>query len=231
MQKYKYVFFDLDKTLWDIYANGKISLEKMYLQFKLDEVGINDLPLFISLYNKHNDFLWDQFRQNKISRNALRSTRFKYTLKDFGIKNTKLTKQLSEYFYYHTPRRGMLIKDAKEVLDYLHKKYQLLIITNGFDDVQSLKLKHSDILHYFNHIVTSDLAKAPKPDKRIFQYALDLIKAEKEECIMIGDDINADCIGALNFGIDQVFFNPNNQLHDYSFTFEIAELQQLKQML
>ncbi len=231
MPYYKHIFFDLDKTLWDIYLNAQTSLEEIYIKFKLNEVGVNDLNKFITLYNQYNDFLWEQYRLNKINKNALRTTRFKYTLRDFGIKNNKLTSIISEYFYLHTPRRGMLIKDTKIVLDYLLPKYKLHIITNGFDDVQYLKLRFAGIDSYFEKIITSDLAKSKKPNPDIFSFSIKHINANKEDCLMIGDDIIADCIGSKDFGIDQVYFNPESIPHDYNFTYEISELIQLKNIL
>lgn len=231
MSYYKHIFFDLDKTLWDIYRNAKVSLEEIYVQFKLEELGVNDLNKFILLYNHYNDFLWEQYRLNKVNKNALRTTRFKYTLRDFGIKNNKLTSLISEYFYFHTPRRGMLIKDSKVVLEYLKPKYKLHIITNGFDDVQYLKLQFAGIHSFFENIITSDLAKSKKPNPDIFSFSLKQVNAIKEDCLMIGDDIIADCVGSKEFGIDQVYFNPDNISHNYNFTYEISNLIQLKEIL
>jgi len=230
-KKYQHIFFDLDKTLWDIYQNGKTSLEKMYTLFDLQSEGITDITRFIELYNKHNDYLWGLYRDKKIGKTALRSTRFKYTLRDFGIKKPPLTRKLSEYFYYNTPRGGLLMDNAKTVLEYLYKNYHLHIITNGFDDVQHLKLQHAGIDTYFKNLITSDAVGAAKPDAKIFTHALKIANATAQHSLMVGDDIKADCLGAKNFGMDQVFFNPSNCNHEYAFTFEITNLLQLKEIL
>jgi putative hydrolase of the HAD superfamily len=125
----------------------------------------------------------------------------------------------------------MLIKDSKVVLEYLKPKYKLHIITNGFDDVQYLKLQFAGIHSFFENIITSDLAKSKKPNPDIFSFSLKQVNAIKEDCLMIGDDIIADCVGSKEFGIDQVYFNPDNISHNYNFTHEISNLIQLKEIL
>jgi putative hydrolase of the HAD superfamily len=230
-KRYKHVFFDLDKTLWDIDANSKETLTELYFNYQLSNYGVNDLEQFIGLFQKYNNYLWELYHQNKISKTALRSTRFKYTLRDFKVKNTKLTRQLSEYFYFYNPRKGILINHAKEVVTLLSKHYTLHIITNGFDDIQHLKLKYSGIYSYFASIVTSNLAKASKPDLKIFEFALQMANADKENSIMVGDNAEADCLGAKNAGIHQVFFNPKKTNHHYQFTYEIFDLKELLSIL
>lgn len=91
-----------------------------------------------------------------------------------------------------------------DILDYLKEKYQLHIITNGFEEVQSRKMKSSNIDHYFNQVITSESVGVKKPNPRVFEYALNIANASKENSIMIGDSIEADIEGALNFGLKAI---------------------------
>ena len=95
---------------------------------------------------------------------------------------------------------------ARETLDYLSAKYPLTLVSNGFTEVQFRKLRSSGIEHYFSHIVLSEFANALKPDKKIFDYALQLNGAKPDETVMIGDNYETDIIGAQNAGIDQIYF-------------------------
>ena len=83
--KYKHLFFDLDRTLWDFEKNYHETLLELCNKYKLKEKGILDYEDFIKKYKNHNNKLWDLYRINKISQKNLRRERFQLTLNDFGI--------------------------------------------------------------------------------------------------------------------------------------------------
>ena len=101
------------------------------------------------------------------------------------------------------------------------------IITNGFEEVQFIKLEKSNLAQYFEEVITSENAGQKKPHPTIFDFALNLTGAKKEESLMIGDNLEADILGAQQFGIDQVYFNPEKASHQVSVTHEISDLKQL----
>ena len=70
-----------------------------------------------------------------------------------------------------------------------------------------------------------------KPDKAIFEHALSLGKASKHESVMIGDSLEADIYGALNFGMDAIYFNPNNLAKPEDVPIQITNLNQLTALL
>lgn len=59
---------------------------------------------------------------------------------------------------------------------------------------------------------------------------MDLAQAKKEQSIMIGDCLEADVQGAIDFGIEALFFNPNNEISPKGIT-EINHLLELKNYL
>lgn len=203
---YKHIFFDLDDTLWDFHANAKNSLKVTF-----NKLGVNryfdDFEDFFRIYMERNNELWDLYGAGKITKDFLQAERFRHPLKHVGANNEALAQEMGKTYLDLLPERTILMPHAKELLDYLHEKYTLTIITNGFVGVQHKKIKNSQIEHYFKHIVLSEDAGALKPDKRIFEYALQLNHASAEEAIMIGDIFQADIVGAQNAGIDQIFFN------------------------
>jgi len=205
---YKFAFIDLDDTLWDFHANAKSSLQEIYTEKKLERYFEN-FEQYFTLYAKRNVELWEEYGKGAITKEELNLERFRHPLIQIGIDNSPLADQIGREYLELLPTRTVLVPYAKELLDYLSSKYRLTIVSNGFVEVQHKKLQSCMIEHYFDHVVLSEAAQALKPDKRIFEYALQLNSASAVETIMIGDSYEVDIRGAQNAGIDQIFFNPN----------------------
>ena len=124
-----------------------------------------------------------------------------------------------------------LFADAMEVLKYLQDKYALHLITNGFAEVQWLKIEHSGLKPFFEHIIISEEVGTQKPAKEIFEIAMERAKTNADECIMIGDNFNTDIVGARNAGMDQIFFNPKKNRKREPVTYEVNSLIELKDIL
>ena len=229
--KYSHLFFDLDRTLWDFERNSKEALTEMYNHFDLKSLGIKSSELFIEKYKVHNEYLWSLYRQGKIDKDNLRSFRFQLCLKDFKISDNKLSVQLGEMYVSTSPYKTHLFPFTHEVLTYLKSKYRLHIITNGFEEVQHIKLKQSKLDVYFDQVITSEQLGVKKPDSKIFNYAISSVKAELSESLMLGDDFPVDILGAKNIGMDQVFFNPKDEKVNEKPTFEINCLSELLRLL
>jgi putative hydrolase of the HAD superfamily len=120
---------------------------------------------------------------------------------------------------------------AIDVLNYLAPRYRLTIITNGFDEIQHLKLQSGNLTSYFDHIVTSQKAGHRKPDKRIFDFALENNNIKCHEAIMIGDNLITDIGGARNAGIANVFFNSEKIAHEDRPDHEIERLIELQAII
>ena len=206
MDKYKHIYIDLDRTLWDFEANAREAFKEIFEMFDLSGM-IPDFMEFIDTYVYYNEQLWEKYGKGKIRKDLLRAERFRLTLNRFKIKNSDLVNKISDAYMEITPQKSNLVKGAIETLTYLKSKYNLYILTNGFPEVQYTKIKNCGIESFFKKIITSEEAGWHKPDKRIFQYALKCVNAKKEESLMIGDNLEIDIKGALNFGIDQVVAN------------------------
>ena len=198
------VFFDLDHTLWDFEKNSALAFKKIFEKNSIDL----DLNLFLKYYVPINLKYWERYRKEEINQIELRLGRLKETfdLINFQYNDALLDLLSSEYIYY-LPQFNHLFDGAIEVLDYLKPNYNLHIITNGFQEVQDGKIKNSNIESYFKTITNSEMAGVKKPNPIIFQYALQAANANKNNSIMIGDCIDADVKGALNFGMDAIHFN------------------------
>lgn len=231
MGTYKHLFFDLDHTLWDFNSNCRLTLEELYRLMDLGSLGISDFELFYTTYLIHNDKLWEKYRNGIIKVDELRWKRMWYTLIDFKIGDEKLARDMGFHFLQLLPTRKLLFPHTIECLDYLTDKgYRLHLITNGFEDVQHSKLKHSGIASYFIEVITSECSNSIKPNKEIFEYAFMKTGANPHESIMIGDSIEVDIQGAMNAGIDQVFVNHTCIDCPIQPTYMVHSLKELKQI-
>jgi putative hydrolase of the HAD superfamily len=168
---------------------------------------------FLQFYVPINLKYWERYRKDEISQKELRFGRLKETfdLLEFPIEDQSIL-VLSEQYIHYLPKYNHLFEGTIEILEYLKPKYNLHIITNGFAEIQENKLNNSYITHYFKTITNSEMAGVKKPNSLIFEYALGLAKAKKEYSIMIGDCMEADVQGALDAGLDAIFFNGNNKV-------------------
>jgi putative hydrolase of the HAD superfamily len=229
--KYKHLFFDLDRTLWDYDANSSLALGEVYSEFGLDR-HFSSPDEFITLYNHHNDFLWDQYRQGNIKKMELRTKRFLLTLQEKKLNDSKISEAIGIRYMYITPRLNTLAPNTIEALDYLTGlNYKLYILTNGFLSTQEKKMASSEIDRYFIKIYSSEELGVNKPRKEIFHWAVSSVHAHKSECLMIGDDLEVDVRGAMNYGMDAVWYNPGNLPSDFNPTYTISDIGELTKIL
>jgi len=225
--KYKHIFFDLDRTLWDFDKNSEKTLKQLYRDFGLQSAFGNFL-FFKERYEYHNKKLWLAYYQNRIEKDELSYRRFYITLKEAGLDDIKLAKEIGQEFLDLSPLQTETFPNSHSCLEYLKSRdYQLHIITNGFNEVQGRKLENSKLDSYFTEVITSEDAGANKPHAQIFEFALNQTGAKSNECIMIGDDLNTDIKGARNMGMDSIYFNPKKANHKEETTYEIENLKEL----
>lgn len=225
--KYACIFFDLDHTLWDYETNSKETLVELYDAHTLNQKGVTDFQSFHFHFKRVNTALWELYDTGKIGSEVIREERFKQILEAFSIRDQKLTQELS-YQYLHTcPQKGNLMPRAIETLEYLSTRYSLSVITNGFEEIQHLKLKAGNLNRFFSHIITSQKAGHKKPAREIFDYAMEQNKVNASQSLMIGDNLLTDITGAKTASIDTVFFNPDGIEHQHEVTLEIQNLYEL----
>lgn len=225
------VFLDLDRTLWDFDLNARKTLIDIFKKYYLYSRGISSVDDFIKSYTLQNEKLWSLYREDKISKELLRSERFNLTFLDFKIINNELAVEVGEEYINKCPLQTSLFPYTVEVLNYLNNKYNLHIITNGFEEVQHIKLKASKLTSFFNNIITSEMVKVKKPNPIIFQYALDQANVNASNSIMIGDDLPVDILGAKAIGMSQIYFNPKKEPHNEEIDYEVSCLNEIKNIL
>ena len=221
------VFFDLDHTLWDFDKNSKLAFERVLYKYKI-EVNLKE---FIEIYEPINFNYWKLFREEKVSKLNLRRGRLIDTFSELNMKfNVLEIDQMAESYIDELPVNNHLFQDAEVILSYLNERYFLHIITNGFDEVQRLKLEKSGIKKYFTTVTTSEEVGVKKPNPLIFSTAVNKAKTHAKSSIMIGDSFEADILGAENAGMKTILYNYRNESVPSNFNM-IDDLIELKRYL
>ena len=255
----KAIFFDLDDTLlWDQksvkeafratcnYASEKYEVEAEQLEEAVRKAARNlyssyDTYAFTQMIGINpfeglwGDFSEDQedFRKMKEIVPVYRRDTWTLGLKALGIDNPDFGSELAEYFPQQRKEHQFIYEDTYEVLDKLKEQYRLLLLTNGSPDLQNTKLTiSSDLVPYFEKIVVSGDFGKGKPDPTIFEFALKQMSLDKDEVIMVGDNLMTDVLGANRSGIKSVWINRDKkEINEVKPTYEITHLSELFRLL
>jgi putative hydrolase of the HAD superfamily len=245
LKKYTHLFFDLDGTLWDLKRNTRTAMEELFVTHG-EHIGHIDFELFFRRYHYHNDHVWALYRQDKIKKEDLRYVRFERAFADVSHQaSSDFIDQFSLDFLEVAPRQPLTMEGAHQLLDYCKGQYAMHIITNGFVEVQGHKMKAAALEGYFEHMINSEHVGVRKPHPDIFRYALQRAGARVEESLMIGDDWDADILGARDFGIDQAYLTVKEEeqnatnaeygngpvRHNYKPTYTLHSLSDLMEIL
>jgi putative hydrolase of the HAD superfamily len=226
-----HIFFDLDRTLWDFEANSHDELMAIWKRNGLHQRGISLPEEFIKVYKQINEECWDAYRKNEITKEKLRGERFRRTLAYYGIEDTDLAEEIGSQYVTNSPQRTKLVAHTHEVLGYLSGKYEMHMITNGFEEVQHIKLEKSGLDKYFGEVITSEMAGVKKPEQRIFDLAIEKSGANAGQSIYVGDDLVVDVLGAISAGWHAIYYNPHRVTHNHSTFADVQCLSEIKTVL
>jgi putative hydrolase of the HAD superfamily len=221
------IFFDLDHTLWDFDKNSVLAFDKIFKQHH----PTIDTNVFIEIYAPINQACWKLYQVDKITHEELRYNRLRQSFDaiNYSITDEAIHKIAHDYIEF-LPDNNQLFEGALEVLEYLYPKYKLHIITNGFAEVQYKKINNSGLGNYFKTITNSEMAGVKKPHASIFEFALSLAETNKQNAIMIGDCIEADVRGAMEYGMQAILFD-EKEIHSLEGVVTIKHLLELKDLL
>ncbi len=229
--QYKNLFFDLDDTLWAFSYNARDTFEEMYRKYEYDRY-FRSFQHFYELYERRNVELWAEYADGKVTKDELNRQRFLYPLEAVGEGDAALAKAFSEDFFAVVPTKSRLMPHAREVLEYLAPKYNLYILSNGFQELQCHKMRSAGIDRYFKKVVLSDDIGVLKPWPEIFHFAMSATQSELRDSLMIGDSWDNDIAGARGVGMHQVYYNVTGR-SEFPFkpTYQITDLKELLQLL
>ena len=225
----KDLFFDLDHTLWDFEKNSIEALNEGYVELSLFSFGVESAENYISNYKKANAWCWGEYQAGRMQKAELRWRRFSMTLENWGLENdTVLGERLGAHYVETSPYKTHLVKDALKVVEELHERgHRLIMLTNGFEEVQHIKVRQCGLEPFFESVLTSDALGVKKPHPEIFNLALKKTNSKVEDAIMLGDSLESDIIGARDAGWGQVYYNPNSIPHNENVLHEVKDLNSI----
>ena len=207
-----HIFWDLDHTIWDYSTNARLTIFELYEKHGINEKMHHSPDTFHKTYCKHNDLAWEHYRNGIIDKTILRQRRFKDTFLELGVEPDTIYEIFETEFVEICPTKGHLIPGAREVLMLFNSKFEQHIITNGFKETQGVKIRTSGIDHFFKTITNSEDTGYQKPHPEIFKLAMQAAGANIQNSLMIGDNYEADILGAYNAGMKCVFYNPESHV-------------------
>lgn len=224
MAKYYCILFDADNTLLDFDAAERKALAETLAQYNIEPSNET-----VEKYRTINEGLWRQLEKGQIRREKLMNERFTRFLKEIGVSGSGA--EMNRYYLNQLSTHPDLMPG--NVLDVLHELAEvatMAIVTNGFDKVQSRRVKESGIAAFMEEVFVSERSDSEKPNRKIFDTALRTLGVEnREHVLVVGDSLSSDIQGGINAGLETCWLNRNHVENPspISPTYEIESLEQL----
>lgn len=226
--KYKVILFDADETLFDFKKAEKEAFKNSMLELDIEY----DENYHFATYKEINTAIWKELEEGLITQEKLKTERFRRLIDKLDM--TFDENDFANIYMTHLGNGSFLFDGAMELIEDLSSKYILSIVTNGLTYVQERRLKKSTIAKHFKDIVISESIGISKPHPDIFEHAINNLGTfNKDEVLMIGDNLNSDIRGGINYNIDTCWYNPNKLENktDLKPTYEICDYTELRSLL
>ncbi len=199
--KYDWILFDADETLFHFDA-----FQGMQLMFS--RKGVDFTQQDFEQYQAVNKPLWVDYQNGKINADQLKQIRFQ----TWADQLDTTTQELNNAFLMAMADICSPLSGAAELIKALAGKVRLGIITNGFTELQQVRLERTGFAQYFELVTISEQVGVAKPDEQIFAHAYERMgKPPKGRVLMVGDNPHSDILGGINFGIETCWLNVTAQ--------------------
>lgn len=230
MKKYTTVLFDADDTLLDFHGDEKKALMKVMEEYSVPVSDEN-----CECYSQINDALWKQYEKGEIIKEDIKRTRFARFFEKMEVKAPYDALEVNNKYMHYLSDGGLTLKGATDLCRLLKEKgYDLYLVTNGTQWVQEPRLRKSGLLPYITEVFISDAIGYQKPKKEFFDYVFAAItEKDKDKIILIGDSLSSDIRGAMNAGLDSVWFNPKDKAlpEDIKTEYTVGGLEEILEIL
>ena len=224
------LFVDFDDTIYDTHGNANLALRELFDEFNLSRY-FEQFEDFQKPYWKTNEEVWRSYARGEITRDTLIVRRFMepLSLGDGYQPSVEEVLRISDFFLDACAVKPNLMPGARQLLESLQPHYRLHIASNGFHEVQYKKIKAAGVGEFFDHVILSEDAGVNKPHPRFFDYAMQItgIK-DRDQVVMIGDNIETDILGAHQYGIRQIWLDlKGDRTPDFSPTVRVTSLEEI----
>ena len=223
--KYRYLLVDNDNTLMDFNLAERKSLIEA-----LEACGIAPDEETCAAYHHINDALWKALERGEITQKELKIERFARLLARLG--RTDLDAMaVSQVYSGHLATHDDLLPGALELLQALHGRMKIALVSNGVSTIQRGRLSRSPLLPLLDAVIISEEVGARKPDPRMVDIALEALGCtDRAEAVLLGDSLTADIPAAVNAGVDSIYLDWNARGSDLP-TYTVASLFEARTLL
>lgn len=224
---YQYLLFDADNTLFDFDQTAKDAFAATF-----DGFGMTQEEHHYEQYHTISQQCWRDFEEKKIDQDTLRRVRFELFFEAAAIAGNAL--HFNNQYLQNLILHSSLLEGAMDLMNGLHGKVPMAIITNGLKDIQRHRLERTGLTPFFEAIVVSDEIGVSKPHAPFFDHTFEQINfPDKSKVLVIGDSLSSDIRGGHNYGLDTCWFNPKGLENHLEIqpTYEIGELEELYGLL
>jgi len=227
MSKIKYVFLDLDDTIFDFHKS-----EAAALSATLTSLGIEPAAENLALYSRINRSQWESLERGEVTRDVILVRRFELLFRELGIKNRE-PREAQKLYEGNLCREYHYLPGAIELIEALLGKYKLYLASNGTAVVQDSRIALSGIGKYFDGIFISERIGHNKPSKEFFDGCFASIENfSRDEAIIIGDSLTSDILGGINAGIRTCLYNPKEKpTGNIKPDYEVTSLDEIPRLL
>ena len=223
--------FDLDQTLLNFHAS-----EYKALGIVLRENGLDFSDDIYDKFKVYNKSLWLELEKGTITRTELFIKRFNYVLELAGGDVSKLDAlKVNNDFINTMAVNGVLMDGALDFVKRLKAEIddcRIYIITNGATVNAKGRIESTGLDQFIDGLFVSEDMGVSKPAPEYFDIVLREIAAPKDSCIVIGDSLSSDMLGAKNAGLTSVWFMPTDDdiagaMQEYEIDYTARDFEEL----
>jgi putative hydrolase of the HAD superfamily len=199
LSDYKAMLFDLDDTL----LNRDKAVDKMFL--------IILERCYEGVKHSAKDKMLQKFKEydNRSYGHSDKTIVLESFFDEFPPKYRLPRNYIQDFWNNHFPHCFSINQNTINIVNTIKKQVKVAIITNGSTQRQKAKIINTNLNSCFDIIIISEEVGFNKPDKRIFELALNKLNVQPEEALFVGDDIEKDIGGCQNANIKGIWFNPH----------------------
>ncbi len=216
------LLFDLDQTLLDFHASEYKALGIVLIA--------NGLPFSDEIYQAfkaYNKSLWLELEKGTISRTELFIRRFQDVFRRCGADAAKLDPlKVNDDFIRTMSVNGVLMDGALEFVRKLKATIsdaRIYIASNGATVNAKGRIASTGLDRYIDGLFVSENMGVAKPAAAFFDICLEQIGEPRESCIMIGDSLSSDMLGAKNASLRSVWFMPSGNIEALMKAYDIDD--------
>lgn len=204
MGSYKAIIFDLDDTLLDR-DNAVNQMFLMILEKCYEGVDHSTKNKMLLKFKEYDKSAYGYSDKTKVLESLFDEFPPKYRLP---------SKDIQAFWNHHFPHSFVIDQDTIKIVNTLRTQVKVAIITNGLTERQTAKMIHTNLISCFDLILISEEVGFSKPDRRIFELALNKLNVQPEETLFVGDDLEKDIGGCQSVSIKGIWFNPHMVKND-----------------